>query len=759
MATALRTCPLCEATCGLTLTLDGDRVAAIRGDVDDVFSHGFVCPKGAALKQLHEDPDAVTTPLIRDGDGFRAASWDEAFALIDERLSPILAADRNAVALYFGNPTVHNLSGTLYGPVLGRALATRNVFTASTVDQMPKQLACALMFGTGTTVPVPDVDRTGHLLMLGANPLASNGSLMTAPDMRGRLRALRARGGKLVVIDPRRTRTAEMADEHHFIRPGTDAQLLFALVHVLFAEGLVGPGERLADITDGIDEVRALAEPFTPEAVSGVCGIGADAIRAMARELAAAPRAAVYGRVGTCTQEFGTLASWLVDVLNLLTGNLDREGGAMFPLAAAGHSNAAGEPRRGRGARYGRFASRVRGLPEVFGELPVACLAEEIDTPGEGQVRALITLAGNPALSTPNSGRLDAALDGLEFMVSLDVYVNETTRHADVILPAPSPLRRGHYDVALYQFAVRNVAHYSPPALPAEPELPDEWVTLLRLTGIAAGLGPAADVADLDAMVARTVIGRELKTPRSPVAGWDAEQLLTELAPRVGPERLLDLMLRTGPYGDGFGSRTTGPGLSLAALEAAPHGIDLGPLMPRLPDALRTPSGMIELAPAPIVADVPRLAATLSNQAANGPVLVGRRQLRSNNSWMHNLPMLVRERSECTLHVHPDDAARYGLADGGTAELRTRTGAVTAEVEVTDAVMPGVVSLPHGWGHSRSGSRLSVAAAHAGTNSNVLADEALLDAVSGNAVLNGIPVALAPVDAPAAAAAAGAGAA
>jgi anaerobic selenocysteine-containing dehydrogenase len=759
MATAYRTCPLCEATCGLELTLDGERVAAIRGDADDVFSHGFVCPKGAALKQLHEDPDAVTTPLVRNGDGFRAASWDEAFALIDERLSPILAADRNAVALYFGNPTIHNLSGTLYGPVLGRALSTRNVFTASSVDQLPKQLACALMFGTGTTVPVPDVDRTGHLLMLGANPLASNGSLMTAPDMRGRLRALRARGGKLVVVDPRRTRTAELADEHHFIRPGTDAQLLFALVHVLFAEGLAQPGDRLATLTLGLDQVRALAEPFTPEAVSGVCGIAADDIRRMARELAAAPRAAVYGRIGTCTQEFGTLASWLVDVLNLLTGNLDREGGAMFPLGAAGHSNAAGEPRRGRGPRYGRFASRVRGLPEVFGELPVACLAEEIDTPGDGQVRALITLAGNPGLSTPNSGRLAAALDSLEFMVSVDVYVNETTRHADVILPAPSPLRRGHYDVALYQFAVRNVAHYSPPALPAEPDLPDEWVTLLRLTGVAAGLGPAADVAALDDMVARTVIDRELKTPGSPVAGRDAAELLEALVPRVGPERLLDLMLRTGPYGDGFGSRADGPGLSLAALEAAPHGIDLGPLQPRLPDALRTPSGMIELTPAPIVSDVDRLQATLTRGAAGGPVLIGRRQLRSNNSWMHNLPMLVRERSECTLHVHPDDAARYGLIDGGAAELRTRTGAVTAEVEVTDAVMPGVVSLPHGWGHGASGARLSVAAAHAGTNSNLLADEELIDALSGNAVLNGIPVALAPVDAPAAAAAAGAGAA
>lgn len=746
--TALRTCPLCEATCGLKLTLEGEEVVSIRGDAEDVFSHGFVCPKGAALKQLHEDPDVVTTPLIRDGDRFRPAGWDEAFALIDERLGPILTADRNAVAMYLGNPTIHNLSGTIYSRVLLRALSTRNVYSASTVDQMPKQLACALMFGTSTTVPVPDVDRTDHLLMLGANPLASNGSLMTAPDMRGRLRALRARGGRLVVIDPRRTRTAQEADEHHFIRPGTDAQLLFAMVHVLFADGLADPGEDLAALTDGLDEVRALAEPFAPEAVAGVCGIPAPEIRRMARELAAAPTAAVYGRIGTCTQEFGTLASWLVDVLNLLTGNLDRVGGAMFPRAAAGQPNTAGPPGRGRGARLGRFTSRVSGRPEVFGELPVVCLAEEIDTPGDGQIRALITMAGNPALSTPNSARLDAALGSLDFMVSLDIYVNETTRHADVILPAPSPLRRGHYDLGLYMFAVRNVAHYSPPVLAPDPTAPDEWVALLRLTGIAAGLGPDADVAMLDEGVARAAVERERATPGSPVAEHTTEELMAALAPRVGPERLLDLMLRAGPYGDGFGTRAEG-GLSLAALEAAPHGIDLGPLTPRLPDVLRTPSGMIELAPEPIVADVPRLRATLTRTAGDGPVLVGRRHMRSNNSWMHNLPMLVSGPARCTLHVHPDDAARHGLVDGEPAQVRTRTGAVTAEVEITDEVMPGVVSLPHGWGHDAGRTQLSVAGAHAGTNSNALSDDQLVDAVSGNAVLNGIPVTLAPVREPA----------
>jgi len=731
---------LCEATCGLEITLDGDQVTAVRGDPDDVFSHGFLCPKGVALKELHEDPDRIREPLIRQADGsFRRASWDEAFEEIDRRLAPILAADRNAIATYLGNPTAHLLDNMLYGPVLLRALGSQNRYSASTVDQFPKQMSSALMFGTGTTVPVPDVDRTDYLLMLGANPLASNGSLMTAPDMRGRLRALRKRGGKLVVIDPRRSRTALEADEHHFIRPGTDALFLFALAKVLIDEDLAAPGE-LASITEGIETVTALAEPFTPDAVAPACGIEAEQIVQIARELAAAPHAAVYGRIGTCTQEFGTLASWLVDVLNLMTGNLDREGGAMFPLGAAGHSNAAGPPGRGRGARFGRFTSRVRGLSELFGELPVACLAEEIDTPGQGQVRALITISGNPVVSTPNSRRLDRALKQLEFMVSIDVYLNETTRHADVILPAPSPLRRPHYDLALYLFAIRNVANYSPPTLPPDPALPDEWVTLLRLAGIAFGMGPNADVAMLDEQVARALIERETKTAESPFHDRLLDDVLAELEPRVGPERLLDLMLRAGPYR-----------LTLRQLEAAPHGLDLGPLKPRLGDALRTASGKIELAPELLVADVPRLRAALSRPRNGGLVLVGRRNLRSNNSWMHNLPLLVSGPEQCTLHVHPDDAERYELTDGQEAELRSRAGSVRAVVEVTDGVMPGVVSLPHGWGHDAPGAELRVAAEHAGTNSNVLADELLLDAVSGNAVLNGIPVEVAPVREPVAA--------
>ncbi|HEX8074192.1 MAG TPA: molybdopterin-dependent oxidoreductase [Thermoleophilaceae bacterium] len=748
--TAYATCPLCEATCGLEIRLDGEgAIEGIRGDAEDVFSHGFICPKGASLKALESDPDRLRTPMIRRDGELVEATWDEAFEEIDRRLTPLLEQHgRDAVAVYLGNPSAHNRAALLYGRVFVKALGTRNIYSASTVDQMPKQISAGLMFGTILSVPVPDVDRTDHLLMLGANPLASNGSLLTAPDMRGRLRALRERGGKLVVIDPRRSRTAEHADEHHFIRPGTDAFLLFGILHTLFDEDLAAPGA-IAEHVNGLDELREVAREFAPEQVADACGIPADEIRRMARELAAAPAAAVYGRIGTCTQEFGTLASWLVDVINVVTGNLDRPGGAMFPRAAAGQPNSTGAGGSGRGVTIGRWRSRVRGLPEAYGELPVACMAEEIDTPGEGQVCALVTIAGNPALSTPNSGRLSSAMEGLDFMLSLDVYVNETTRHADVILPGPTPLERSHYDVALYQLAVRNVANYTPPL--RETDLPQEWETLLRLTGIVSGQGPDPDIDAIDDFVAGETVRREVGRAGGALEGRDAGEIMAELAGRRGPERLLDLMLRSGPYGDAFGARNGGsPALTLAALEAAPHGIDLGPLEPRVPEVLRTASGRIELAPEPIVADVERLRAGLARERNGGMVLIGRRQLRSNNSWMHNLAPLVRGPNRCTAHVNPADAERLGLEDGSLARVSSRAGAVDVPVEVTDAVMPGVISIPHGWGHDATGVRMEVAAEHAGTNSNALADENLVDALSGNAVLNGIPVEVAPAAAEAA---------
>ncbi len=740
--TALRTCPLCEAGCGLEITLrptaaGGEEVVRIRGDQDDVFSRGYICPKGSTLKQLHEDPDRVRTPLIKRDGAFVEATWDEAFAEIETRLLPLLERHgRDACAVYLGNPSAHSLAGMLYGRGVLRALGTTNVYSASTVDQRPKEISAALMFGGGLTVPVPDVDRTDHLLMLGANPFASNGSLATAPDWPGRLERLVERG-RLVVVDPRRSRTAEMASEWVPIRPGADAYLLAAMVQVLDAEGLVDLGP-LADLVTGLDEVIAACAPFTPEVVAGACGLPAEDIRRLARELAAAPTACVYGRIGTTTAEFGTIASWLVDVLNVLTGNLDRPGGAMFTKAAAGASNTRGTPRVGRGLRLHRRRSRVRGLPETMGELPVVALAEEIDTPGEGQVRALITIAGNPVLSTPNSGRLDAALAGLDLMVAVDIYVNETTRHADVILPSPSALQKGHYDIALLQLALRNVANYSEPILPLAPGEQDEWRTLARLALVLQGMGAEADPALVDDLMIGSMVQSSVGDETSPVHGWEPEAVLAALAPRTGPERIVDFLLRTGPYGEGFGANPEG--LSLDRLLANPHGIDMGALEPRLPDVLRTPDGMIALAPEVLLGDMARLQEGLDGRRDHPFVLIGRRQLRSNNSWMHNVAVLVKGKPRCTMHLHPDDAVALGLADGDPAVVRSRVGEVTVPVEVTDAIRPGVVSIPHGWGHDLAGTQLSVASTHAGVNSNLLADETLFDPVSGNAVLNGIPV-------------------
>jgi anaerobic selenocysteine-containing dehydrogenase len=738
-----RTCHLCEATCGLELRLDGRAITLVRGDRDDVFSHGYLCPKGTALKQLESDPDRIRTPLIREGDTFHEATWDEAFEAIDAGLAPIREQyGADALAIYMGNPSAHNLAGLVYNRVILQAARTKNVYSASTADQMPKQVSAGLMFGGGLTIPVPDVDRTDYLLMLGANPYASNGSLLTAPDLPGRLQALRARGGKLVVVDPRRTKTAEEADEHLPIRPATDALFLFALVNVLFAEDLVDLGDVAAHV-NGLDEVGRTAAAFAPDVVAPACGIDAPTIRRIAHELAAAPTAAVYGRIGTCTQEFGTLASWLVDVLNICTGNLDRPGGALFTNAAT--SVAGTSSGKGSGVTFGRRSSRVRELPEYFGELPVVCLAEEIETPGDGRIRALVTIAGNPAVSTPNSDRLRGALATLDFMVSIDIYLNETTRHADVILPPEPELARGHYDLALYNLAIRNVANYSPPLVDLEPGEVPEWRSMLRLAGVIGGQGAHADVDALDDLLVSGLVDRAIARRGSNVEGRDADELMKALATRRGPERVLDFMLRTGPYGDGFGADPDG--LSLAVLEANTHGVDLGPLQPRIPEVLRTPSGMIELAPDACVADVERLRAALERPLARdgGPlVLVGRRDLRSNNSWMHNLPVLVKGKARCTVHVHPEDATRLGVGDGAEVRVRSAAGEVVLPAEVTDAVMQGVVSIPHGWGHDVEGTNMATAAGHAGVNSNVLARSDLFDPLSGNAVFSGIPVELAP---------------
>jgi anaerobic selenocysteine-containing dehydrogenase len=751
--TAIRTCPFCEAGCGLEITLRGEQIVRVRGDRDDVFSHGFICPKGSTLKQLHEDPDRLRRPLVKRDGEFVEVSWEEAFAEIERRLVPIIEAHgRDAVATYIGNPTAHNLSAMLYARTLAQGIGTRMRFSAGTVDQVPKQVAAGYMFGTAVTVPVPDIDRSDYMMILGANPYASNGSLCTAPDFPGRLEALRARGGRVVVVDPRRTKTAEEADEWVAIVPGTDAHFLMAIVHTLFDDGLADAGDHIRPWVNGWADIESLAAGFAPERVEDTCGVEATTIRRLARELAGAPTAAVYGRIGICTQDFGTLASWLVDVVNVVTGNLDRPGGAMFALPAAGGAATRGAPGKGKGFRMGRGHTRVRGLAEVLGEYPVVVLAEEIETEGPGQVRALVTAAGNPVLSTPNSERLAAALERLDFMVSIDIYRNETTRHADVILPPSSNLYRSHYDLLLLQFAVRNVANYSPPVLDGPADGLDEWEIMSRLALIAQGQGASADVDRADDFAITSLVQHAVGDASGPLSGRNADEILSALAARRGPERILDFMLRSGPYGDWFGARETftdaegveQPAVTLALLEANPHGIDLGPLQPRIPEILRTPSGRIELTPPELVADCERLRASIGRGRNGHHLLVGRRDLRSNNSWMHNLNVLMKGKERCTLHIHPDDARALGLSSGDVARVTSRVGKIDVPVEITEAIRPGVVSMPHGWGHDLDGVALGVASARPGVNSNVLADEEQLDVVSGTAVVNGIPVTVVP---------------
>jgi anaerobic selenocysteine-containing dehydrogenase len=739
--TALRICPLCEATCGLTLTIDDEigKVTAARGDRDDVFSAGFICPKGASFAELDNDPDRLTQPLVRRDGELTEVTWDEAFAAVAEGLGKVLREHGGtSVAVYLGNPNAHTVAGSLYGPLVIRALGTRQVYSASTLDQMPKHVALGFLFGSPVAFTVPDLDRTDHLVVIGANPLVSNGSLATAADFGGKLKALRKRGGRLTVIDPKRTRTAELADRHIAPRPGTDAALLFAVVHVLFDERLVSSDlGGVAQHVTGVEEVRALAADFAPEVVASHCGVAADEIRTLAREIAAAPTAAVYGRIGTSTVEFGTLGSWLVDVINILTGNLDRPGGAMFPLAPT--APAPRRPRPGRGFVTGRWHSRVSGYREALSELPAAALPEEIDTPGEGQVKALITIAGNPVLSAPDGDRLSRALEDIGFMLSVDPYLNETTRHADVILPPPPPSQSAHFDFALNNLAVRNNARYSPPVLPLADGRPDESEILSRLAMILYGAGPDADPGLLDEQVISTTLSKETADPDSPVAGRPVDELAAMLAPAPGYERRLDMMLRLGPYGDAFGAKPDG--LTLERLKNAPHGIDFGPLRPRLPEVLRTLSGEIELAPEALVADAARLRDSVE-RGGQSFVLIGRRHLRSNNSWMHNLPALAGGTNRCTLQIHPDDAAELGLTD--TALVKGPGGELRAPVEITGAIRRGVVSLPHGWGHDRGGTRLAVASVQPGVNVNQLNDGTSLDPLSGTAVLNGIPVQIAP---------------
>ena len=697
MTTHFTSCPLCEATCGVVVETEGDRVVSVRGDDADPFSKGYICPKGTALADLHHDPDRLRKPVRRDGDTWHELEWDEAFDLVAGKLKGIRARHgRDAIAVYQGNPTAHNLGLVTIGQVALRTLGTKNLYSATSLDQLPHMLAALQMFGNQLLMPVPDVDRCELFVCLGANPLASNGSIMTAPDMRARLKAIQARGGRVIVLDPRRTETAERADRHIFIRPGTDAVLLLAIVHELYATGHVKLG-RLASMIKGERELRAAAAAWTPERAAPITGIAAADIRWLARELAVTERAVLYGRIGVCTQEFGGLAAWLCYTVNALTSHLDTPGGLMFTTPALDPLPLAA--RLGFDGGFARWTSRVSGKPEFGGELPMSVLAEEIETAGDGQVRALITSAGNPVLSAPGGPRLEQAMRGLELMVSIDPYINETTRLAHVILPPVSPLERSHYDAALNAFAVRNIAKYSPAVFERPAHARHDWE-------ICAALWARLRLPKLGRGIAERVIGR------------------------LGPEAVVDMAVRVGPWG----LRRGRSGLTLAKLRAAPHGIDLGPLEPRLPDRLGSADRKVDLAPSIYLVDLPRLAVRAQ---PHGLVIIGRRHLRSNNSWLHNSERLVKGLTRCTIMMHPDDASARRLAEGGNARVITARGAIELPVEITDTMMPGVVSIPHGWGHSRKGAKLHVAATVAGVSINDILDPACTDELSGTSALTG----------------------
>lgn len=698
--TIYRACNLCEAICGLEIKVVGAQIVSIRGDDADPFSRGHICPKAVALKDIHEDPDRLRRPMQRVGSGENATwqeiSWDAAFDLVANKLAETATAHGNdAVALYAGNPNVHNFGHLVNFPPMAKLLKSKNVFSASSVDQMPQQLVSYLMFGHQFLIPIPDIDHTDYFLILGGNPIASNGSMMTVPDVAKRLKAIQSRGGKVVVIDPRRTETAEVASEHHFIRPGTDALLLAAMFNVIVdarkADANTAPN---AASLLGFDDAIAALRGFTPARVAALTGIATATIERIATDFANAKCAVAYGRMGTTTQAFGALNQWLIYLLNLVTGNLDRVGGALCTTPAM--------PITGPGTRPGGFArwgSRVRNLPETNGELPVVALAEEILTPGAGQVRALFTTAGNPVLSTPNGTQLDRALAALDFMVSVDIYINETTRHAHVILPPTSALNHDHYDSVFNAFAVRNPTRFNGAIWPRAEDERYDWEIFSAIgTRLAAKLN------------------REYKQPPS-------------------VREIVAATVARSPFRSG---------LSIAAIEAEPHGIDLGALTPSLYSRLETVDKKIHCAPDVLLRDVERLRAQLQSNPASAWAeslsLIGRRHVRSNNSWMHNSHRLVKGKARHQLMMHPTDMTARGIADGEQVEVSSRVGTLHIEVMAAPEMMPGVVSIPHGFGHARAGVRLGIATAHAGVSVNDLTDHMQVDAISGNAVLNGVSV-------------------
>ncbi len=728
--TVFRSCPVCEASCGLAIDVDraANRVLAVHGDEADHRSRGYVCAKSQVVRHLYEDPSRLRRPVRRTAAGWEEMDWDAALALVGGRLADIRAEHgKDAVAMYYGNPNGHNFGTQIHTQMFITLLETQRFFSAGSVDQQPKNLACEILYGNAWAIPIPDLDRADFFVCMGGNPLVSQGSLMSAPDVGARLESLRARGGKLVVIDPRRTETAAIADRHHFIRPGTDAFLLFAFVRLLFEQGWVHPGH-LAPHLDGLAELSELAQPFTPEAVAPITGIDAADIRSLCADFCAAGKPVLYGRIGLCTQSFGTLSSWLVDVINLLRGRLDAEGGSMFPRPATGNL----EP--GEGVNVigrARWHSKVRGFPEYMSMLPATLMAEELAWDGPGKARALITVAGNPVLSVPNGDRLREAIEGLDFVVAIDLYANETTSLADVILPPLVQLEHSNFDFLFQGTSVRNFARWSPRVLEPPPDGREQWQIMLDLVGRMHGLTAEA----LSGMLLSGMAERIAEH----LPGSDAAALIAATSGHEGPDQLLDLMLRAGPYGDHFSG---GEGLTLERLKAEQHGLDLGPLMPgRLPGLLRTEGKRIRLLHPLLDDDIARLRARLVEAAAGNHtlLLIGRRHARDMNSWLHNLPHFVRGKNRCTLRIHPSDAHPRGLLDGTEARIRSAAAERVVTIEISDELMPGVVSLPHGFGHCYAGTGQPVASAYGGVSCNDLVGDAL-DLPSGTSVVNGVPV-------------------
>lgn len=706
-----RTCNLCEAMCGVEITVKENKIHSIRGDKQDPFSQGHICPKAVALQDLYYDKDRVKHPLRRNGTTWQRISWDEAFDEVAKELKKVQAKyGKSAVGVYTGNPSVHNYGTLLFGPMFFKSLHSRNHFAATSVDQLAHHFVGYFLYGHQLLLPVPDLKRTDFLLILGANPAVSNGSLMTAPDVAGHLKQIRKRGGKVILVDPRRTETSDLSDKHLFIRPGTDVFFLLAILQVIFAENLVRLGH-LSQFIDKVDLIGKLVKEFTPEKVESITGISATEIYKLARDFAASNKAVCYGRMGVSTQEFGAVCQWLINVINAVTGNLDREGGALFTLPAFDPITAPDSiaPK----GSFGRWHSRVRKLPEFAGELPVVALAEEILTPGDRQIKALVTSAGNPVLSTPNGQQLDKAFASLDFMVSIDFYINETTRHANIILPPTTSLEHDHYDLAFHLLAIHNTTKYSQALFNRDPDSRHDWEIFLELLTRMESDGIVSQLTS-------TIKHKVLKA--------------------LGPAGLLDLGLRFGPYGAGLNPFSDK--LSLSKLKASPHGIEISALKPCLPERLQTKSKRIDLAPEPLVKDLERVKERFSNSTINSNqlLLIGRRHLRSNNSWLHNSLRLVKGRSLCTLMINPVDAAKRQISNGQKVLVSSRVGKVHITVEITDEIMPGVVSIPHGWGHNRDNISLEVAKEHAGVSVNDLTDELAIDALIGTAAFNGVMV-------------------